>query len=1052
MARHIRDISRDWRAGDAERLARFFNKQGHGWPGGGWDPQTPEEAERRLREHEQLGVFVTEEGSEFRSFCSLHAKPNETNGAYVGLLTADPDYHGRGYGKAVLHQAIERVYQQGIPRVDLHTWAGNMKAVPLYKKSGFMWTPEGNQWGGVFMQNFTPGARRYPVAQEYFRKHDWYATLKRDLSLVPDEHKRGKVKAYEYIWEEDGDRLRMVFDRQSWGLVEVEINDFVVGCSLADEKLVAGVPQRIIWNIVNRNREPLDVVLIANGDEGIQLDFRELLKVNRRAQLEAEFVIDPEIRDKEKEPRSPVILTDVLVNGRPIRLEAGFEAKQAVGFNLDGDGQGLRPGRLEPVVVQCRNELDSPARVKLHIAASPGVDLDARTTTVRIPAKGSAEVPVQVTAREAGPITLNVRSEVTAGKQTVRPKPAELHAHVLAAGDVVGHVEKDRVVLESAAIRVNIGRRGGWISVMDKLRNRGGGDVGGIGRPMVGPPFVGDEFFDTPCEALVEQEGGRVTAALRSASIYRPGVVLEERVTISNLPLVEVKCAVTNNSSSRLVASIRQGAWFQNNAGKMSALVDGEIVEGTTGPSRSLIEHRLSDKEQDWAEGWFATENPQGLTAAVLWDKAELSDRGEITRKLADAAPGESVSAPSLYVFVGEGGTFAVRRWWQTLFGERTDREVHTLEKRRPLEFGLRPRPLIIHGRETKAALLVDPVGKLDLDGIVEVKLPKGLRTTSGRFEFKGANQSRKIERKVSLTRSASTPEGGYFAESSLRLDRAIYRERQPVIVLGDPRKQVTVNRLEDDGRLEIGNGVLTMTVAPRFMGSAISLRRRGEELLRSSYPETRPLAFMNPWAGGIQPGLGGLTSGELLRQKFVSREITRRGAQGIVWQGVRVSCSPKEGQRREDTLAIDYLLAPGSSIFAVCIRIAHRADVAGWVDASFQLYPIVGGSYLDALVRGSSDERASRIRGDNGGFVPNNRWVIAENPKAREAVVLACCDKEAVVGASIWGRDGYCLDAWRGATHEARQSRESIFFAAWIEAERARDLGQSLSELKGLP
>ena len=98
MAKHIRDLSRDWRAGDAERLARFFDKTGEGWPGGRWDPTTPEEAERRVRERQQLGVFVTEEGGEFRSFCSLHAKPNDTKGAYVGLLTADPDYHGRGYG------------------------------------------------------------------------------------------------------------------------------------------------------------------------------------------------------------------------------------------------------------------------------------------------------------------------------------------------------------------------------------------------------------------------------------------------------------------------------------------------------------------------------------------------------------------------------------------------------------------------------------------------------------------------------------------------------------------------------------------------------------------------------------------------------------------------------------------------------------------------------------------------------------------------------------------------------------------------------------------
>jgi hypothetical protein len=43
-------------------------------------------------------------------------------------------------------------------------------------------------------------------------------------------------------------------------------------------------------------------------------------------------------------------------------------------------------------------------------------------------------------------------------------------------------------------------------------------------------------------------------------------------------------------------------------------------------------------------------------------------------------------------------------------------------------------------------------------------------------------------------------------------------------------------------------------------------------------------------------------------------------------------------------------------------------------------------------------------------------------------------------------------LNAWRGATHEARQTRESVFFVAFADAGRARDLGETLAELKGLP
>ena len=1045
-----RDLTRDWRAGDPERLARFYNKTGRGWPGGAWDPQTPAEAARRLREQNLLGAFVAVANGEFVAFCSVAAKPAEMNRAYVPFLTADPDFHGKGYGKAVLLRAVERVYERGIARVDLHTWPGNMKAVPLYKKSGFMWSPESGQWG-VYMQNFTPGARRNAIAQEFFRKHDWYRTMKRDLALAPDEHKRGKVRVYEYIWEAHADRLRMVYDRQSWGLVEIETNDFLIGCYLADEKLVAGLPHQIKWRLVNHRKDPLDIVLMAVGEEGIKLDHKQVLQLKSRAELAADFEVDPDIKDKEKQPRVPILRTDLLINGKPVKLEAGFQVQQAVHFGLDGDGQGLRPDNTEPLILQCRSELDRPATVKLRLAASPGAELDKGAATVRLPAKGSAELPLHLIATDGGAVSLKVRSEVQVGRKTVRPKDAELHAHILSAGDVLGRVEKDRVVLESAALKVNIWRRGGWMGVVDKLRNRG--DIASLSPPQVGPPYSWDEFFDTPCDARIEREPGRAIAVLVSPSINRPGVVLEQRVVLSNLPLVEVTSALLNGSGARLECSLRQFAHFNLRTGMIAAAPDGEIIRAPAGgAARSLGEHRLPEEGEKWTEGWIAAEHQDGVAAALLWRQAERVDWTQLTRKLPPASPGQSSSAEPIYLFVGDGDHFTVRRWWQTLFGPRADREQRRPEPRPPLEFGLRPRPTVLHGNETEVELRLDSVGRVELDGRLDLALPDGLRVRPSHLDFKRLSGARSPRVKVRLSRSASASEGAYRAECTARIDRAVYRERQPVIVLGDPRKPVTVEQTDDGGLFRIANGVLALTVAPGFMGAATSLTRAGEELLRSAYPEARPLAWFNPWLGGIQPHFGGMPSVELLKKRFRAKEIERRGGQGIGWRGVRVSCSPKEGPRREDRLELDYLLAPGSSIFAVAVRAVHRGGTTGWFEAGFDLWPIVGGSYLDALLSADADARTSRLRCEFSGEVSGERWAIAENPKEGESVVLACTSNEAAVGADVVGRDGYFLVARRWATHEARQTRESIFFIAYTETAKARDLAGALAQLKELP
>ncbi|MDH4179320.1 MAG: hypothetical protein OEV33_02325, partial [Armatimonadota bacterium] len=87
-----------------------------------------------------------------------------------------------------------------------------------------------------------------------------------------------------------------------------------------------------------------------------------------------------------------------------------------------------------------------------------------------------------------------------------------------------------------------------------------------------------------------------------------------------------------------------------------------------------------------------------------------------------------------------------------------------------------------------------------------------------------------------------------------------------------------------------------------------------------------------------------------------------------------------------------------------------------------------------------------------HSGGVGGDRWVLAENPKTGQAVVMACRGVEMGAGANIFGRDGYFLQAEAGRVHEAKQTQESVFFISYLPADRARDLGEALAELKELP
>jgi hypothetical protein len=320
------------------------------------------------------------------------------------------------------------------------------------------------------------------------------------------------------------------------------------------------------------------------------------------------------------------------------------------------------------------------------------------------------------------------------------------------------------------------------------------------------------------------------------------------------------------------------------------------------------------------------------------------------------------------------------------------------------------------------------------------------------RARFAGVSEKRASARPVVVSRGARTAEGSYMVETTATLDRAVYRHRQPVVVLGDSSGDVRVDREGERGELfRINNGVLTLTVAPQFQGSAISLERDGEQLLRSAYPEARPLAWESPWLGGISPGLDSLGR-DLFTQRFRAREIARRGTQGVRWRGVRIACAPKQDRARHEALALDYLLAPGSSIFAIAVRTTRRAGTAGWIGGSFALWPVIGGSYLAAVLTSGGDPDTSRLRCESGGWLQSDRWVMAQNPRAKQAVVLAALGPEARVHGVVYGSEGYCLGGGRDGTHEARETRESVFLVALTAADRARDLAEALAQLEGLP
>ncbi len=169
----------------AEALVRMWEESREGWPPGflGSSTKSPD----NIRRHHEPGSFIhtTIAVLEDRAvgYIRTTGYGGETDAAYVALLNAVKNMHGKGIGKRLILDSLKRVTEKGFYRLDLHTWPANMQAVPLYKKTGFIWIPETS----VYMQNYIPFILQRPEMQKFLENKDWYRCQVRDLDVEPDD-------------------------------------------------------------------------------------------------------------------------------------------------------------------------------------------------------------------------------------------------------------------------------------------------------------------------------------------------------------------------------------------------------------------------------------------------------------------------------------------------------------------------------------------------------------------------------------------------------------------------------------------------------------------------------------------------------------------------------------------------------------------------------------------------------------------------------------------------------------------------------------------------
>jgi len=323
----------EFRKEDASKLAELLNSFDRPglWPGG-FTGGVPFTAERVLHSFpvaiKHIAILIATHEDKFTGICTLHPHYEDAEAAYIGLFGAHPDYLGKGHGKALILKALEIASQKKRRRVDLDTWAGNLRAVPLYKKCGMFWLPDTS----VRMQDYIPGIQNFPLADEFLKEYAWYQTQKRTLALIPDQIKLGAMDVFLYEFAKDDDYLKVWVDRYGRSIVGIERTfhgeRVSITTQLRDHQVIAGVEETLTIQIENDTSRDLHGSLFLSGFDGLtftkQPEQSFTVKQGASLRIAGRFVVSPEIEVPDIERKQKTIQANLIINGKLIPLEVGM--------------------------------------------------------------------------------------------------------------------------------------------------------------------------------------------------------------------------------------------------------------------------------------------------------------------------------------------------------------------------------------------------------------------------------------------------------------------------------------------------------------------------------------------------------------------------------------------------------------------------------------------------------------------------------------------------------------------------------------------------------
>ena len=935
----------------AQAICDMWAKSGDDW-GGDSGVRTPQQIIDEHSAAANYNVYLALDGDAVVGYCSFSRYYYDANTTYIPLLNVQADYQGKGIGKALVLQCVERTIELGYPRVDLYTWPGNTAAVPLYKKCGYLWEDRPDS---THLTNFIPTVLK--LFPDFFAKADWYKDSTRVIETIPDGEKINEFECFGYSWAKGEDTLAIGFERSGKRIRLIETQDYKVEFMAENQKLAFGLDYDCAFTVENKTDKPLHIKIAGLDEENIVFNYNldEIIAPGQH-EYKASFHVGPILEPQDVWRVHPCLRADVEVAGHTIPFGLGIESRFPLMVEIHDECQVSQLGLAKDCYINITSTLPKDATIHFALLNNPLLDFAATSHSVEVKERGKASVKLTGVTRGIGyhPLPITYEIKLAGGASLSFEKPLHIINQDLTSA--FGY-EKDT--------KTGIAN-GPWYLELDRHDNNEihlqhilGVDPDEIclEPPKFGKPYD-DEFNLLKPTMRTYQNGPEMVLEAELVSGKFPGMVVTQLVTLTASGVITRCYRIKNQGASPRNVMLNDPLWiplgrdthFHYN-GKITTTKEGLVVDETI--------YGLEDIDPDkWTENWIFEANlrnprgicwPAGYKPSVKWGNY-LSFESE----LGELAPGQTHETQPVTIAYGmftRANDF--RNYAMGIYNRQQ------LEMEYPLEVKTNNYNPFVTGNSFKLELINNRStmlkGEVRVDSIDDSFEPQS-QTNTDDGEATAGNS---FELKLNATDYPLPVDVDGISLASLRLDLALFQKTYNRAVFF-PVGEIT-QRMEGDAYV-VSNGRVTFKAAAAYASALYSLTTGPDdapvEWLENRYPNHEPYAWFNPYIGGIQMNPNGMNPLTAMKEKVTASFAQMTDNHGNQWQGICTTMTVTEFEAHKGAVYESYYLTlPGLPMVCNFFRFINNTGVFKESVESTIAFPKVAEKLTDVRIESTNPD-----------------------------------------------------------------------------------------------